>query len=131
METRPPRSLAKAKSLSAIQEVVINTESGSRTIGDLRRKVEADRERLASLDSASGAYRQVRRQITRNSAKLREQEARIKQRAGHVRDTRVVYIVMSGIFLVAGWGNWIALVVAGALLFLAWIVGHLPDHFYR
>ena len=43
----------------------------------------------------------------------------------------MVYIVMSGVFIVAGWGNWIAFVVAGALLFLAWIVGHLPDHFYR
>ena len=117
--------------MSAIQEEVINTESGSRTIGHLRTKIEADRERLASLDSASEAYRQVRRQITRNSAKLREQEARNKQRAGHVRDIRVVYILMSGVFIVAGWGNWIAFVVAGALLFLAWIVGHLPDHFYR
>ena len=63
---RPRRSLAKATSLSAIQEEVINTESGSRTIGHLRTKIEADRERLASLDSASEAYRQARRQITRN-----------------------------------------------------------------
>jgi hypothetical protein len=44
---------------------------------------------------------------------------------------RLIYIVMGGVFIVAGWGSWIALLAGGALLFLAWIVGRLPDHFYR
>ena len=114
-----------------MREVIISTESGSHTIGDLCERIGEDSERLASLDSTSEAYRQVRRRITRNSVKVREQEARTKQRAGHVRDMRVIYIVMSGVFVVAGWGNWIAFAAAGVLLFLAWIVGHLPDHFYR
>jgi hypothetical protein len=44
---------------------------------------------------------------------------------------RLLYLVMGGIFVVAGGASWIGLVVGGVLLFFAWIAGRLPDHFFR
>jgi hypothetical protein len=115
-----------------IWEGVISTGSGSHTVGDLRAKVEQDRDRLASLNPESTGYRQLRRQVSRESARLREQEEDINRRAGHVRDMRLFAIVLGGIVTVAGWGSWPGVLTGVATaLFGAWIVGRLPEHFYR
>jgi hypothetical protein len=101
-------------------------------IGDLREKVEEDRVRLASLNPESAEFRQLRRQITRDSARLREQEEDSNRRAGDVRDLRLFAIVLGGLVTFAGWGSWPGVLTGLATALLgAWIVGRLPEHFYR
>jgi hypothetical protein len=113
------------------QEVVINTGSGSHTIGDLREKVEQDQVRLASLDAESPECRQLRRQITRNTMRLRELEEDLNRRAGTVRDLRLLFILVGGVLTFAGWGSWTVLIGPSFALFGVWLADRLPDHFYR
>jgi hypothetical protein len=105
--------------------------SDSRVIGELWEKIEQDRTRLASLSSRSSAYRQLRRQIIRSSARLRALEEDVKQRADQVLMMRIFSVVRGGILVVAGWGSWKLQIGVGVAAIGAGIADRLPDHFYR
>ena len=108
-----------------------DTGTSGHTAGDLQEKIEEAQARLATLEPGSSAHRELRRQITRASGQLREREAGARQRAGHVRDLRLAYVVLGGIVVFAGWGSWtmsigVAVAVAGV-----WCADRLPGRFYR
>ncbi|MDI6102550.1 hypothetical protein QLQ12_28410 [Actinoplanes sp. NEAU-A12] len=66
------------------------------------------------------------------SGRPRERETRAEQRAGHVRDMRLLGVVVGGAVVFAGAGSWTAVLVGvGFTLLYGWIVGRLPDHMYR
>ena len=105
--------------------------SDSRVIGELRQKIEQDRDRLASLSSGSPAYRQLRRQIVRGSVRLRGLEQDARFRAYQVISLRILSGVIGGILVFAGWGSWKLLIGVGVAAFGVWIADRLPGHFYR
>jgi hypothetical protein len=101
-----------------------------RIIGELRRKIEQDR-RLASLRGGSPAYRQLRRQIIRGSARLRDVERDASLRADQVLAVRLLLLLIGGALVAAGWGSWKLLIGVGVAAFGVWIADRLPDHLYR
>ncbi|GAB1692551.1 hypothetical protein [Krasilnikovia sp. M28-CT-15] len=110
---------------------MINAESGSDAIGDLRGKIQQAEGRLASLNPQSPAYRDLRRQIGRASTRLRDQEKAAARRAAEIRDARLFSLVPGGMVVFAGWGSWIwVLIGLGVALFGVWIADRLPGHFY-
>jgi hypothetical protein len=54
-----------------------------------------------------------------------------ERRAGHVRDLRLLALVIGGVLVLAGWGSWKASIGVGFTVLAAWAAGRLPDHFYR
>ncbi len=111
--------------------VVIGTGSDGRMIGELQRKIEHDRQQLASLSSGSPAHRQLRRQIVRGSTRLRDLEQDVKLRADQVIGMRLFSVVVGTILVFAGWGSWKLLIGVGVAAFGVWIADRLPDHLYR
>ncbi len=111
--------------------VVTGAGSDSRVIGELREKIEQDQKQLASLSSRSTAYRELRRQISRSSAKLRALELDVKLRAYQVRMMRILSVVVGGILVVAWWGSWKLLIGVGVAAIGVAIADRLPDHLYR
>lgn len=110
---------------------VTGAGSDSRVIGELRQKIEQDRTQLAALSSRSPAYRQLRRQIIRRSARLRGLEQDVRLRADQVIAVRMLSVVVGGILVFAGWSSWKLLIGVGVAAFGVWIADRLPDHFYR
>jgi hypothetical protein len=110
---------------------VTGAGSDSRVIGELREKIDHDQAQLASLTSRSTAYRQLRRQIVRSSARLRALERDAELRADQVRMMRIFSVVLGGILVVAGWGSWTLLIGVGVAAIGAGIADRLPDHLYR
>lgn len=100
-------------------------------IGELRRKIEQDRERLASLNSGSPAYRRLRRQVIRGSARLRALERDVELRADQVIVVRLLFVVIGAVIVLAGWGSWKLLIGVGVAAFGVLIADRLPDHLYR
>ncbi|GAA2912099.1 hypothetical protein Acy02nite_90060 [Actinoplanes cyaneus] len=111
--------------------VVTGAGSDSRVIGELREKIEQDQKQLASLSSKSSAYRQLRRQIIRSSARLRALDQDVKLRAYQVRMMRMISVVLGGVLVVAWWGSWKLLIGVGVAALGAGIADRLPDHVYR
>ncbi|MEU4221973.1 hypothetical protein [Actinoplanes sp. NPDC026623] len=112
--------------------VVTGAGSDHRIIGELQRKIEQDRQRLASLNRGSPAHRQLRRQIIRGAARLRELEQDVRLRADQVMSVRLLlFLLVGGILVLAGWGSWRLLIGAGVAAFGVWIADRLPDHLYR
>ncbi|WP_043511666.1 MULTISPECIES: hypothetical protein [unclassified Actinoplanes] len=101
-------------------------------IGDLRAAVAKANAELATLAPGPAAYRQRRRQVVRASGRLRERETLAQRRAGHLRDMRLLGVLIGGIVAVAGAGSWVAILAGlGLALLFGWIVGRLPDRMFR
>ena len=105
--------------------------SDGRMAAELQIRIERDREQLASLTKGSSAYRQLRRQIVRRSARLGELEEDARLRADQVFGTRLFWVVVGGILVFAGWGSWKLLIGVAVAVAGVWIADRLPDHFYR
>jgi len=115
------------------REVGVVTGAGAdrQIIGELRQKIEQDRKQLESLSSGSPAYRPLRRQIIRSSARLRGLEEDLKLRIYQVVGMRTLSILVGAILVLAGRGSWKLLIGVGVAAFGVWVADRLPDHFYR
>jgi hypothetical protein len=111
--------------------VVTGAGSDRQVIVELQQKIDEDRKQLETLSSGSSAYRQLRRQIIRSSARLRGLEKDVKLRADQVIGMRILSILVGGILVFAGWGSWKLLIGVVVAAVGAWIADRLPDHFYR
>jgi hypothetical protein len=112
-------------------KVVTGARSDRRIIGELQHKIEQDRKQLASLNSGSPAYRQLRRQIVRRSTRLRGLEQDVQLRADQVSGVRLLSVVVGGTMVFASWGSWKLLMGVAVAGLGVWIADRLPDHFYR